>query len=191
MARLEQRPRSPRHHALHHLIASTAHLATWSEPHIARSVDGLVIRYPRLPKASKNMNVTHTVTGISPMLAVADMNLTLNFYFEILGFSPVMESPEYSIIERDGHSIHFMKATDQSVLDAVRGHTEIYIQVSNISSLWEHVSTFKDRYKIRDLSDRDYGMTEFHIADPNDCLIFIGQPTLHTNATEQGAAANP
>lgn len=33
------------------------------------------------------------------------------------------------------------------------------------------------------------GMTEFHISDPNDCLVFVGQPT-KPNKTEQGAAAN-
>jgi hypothetical protein len=58
----------------------------------------------------------------------------------------------------------------------VRGHTEIYIEVSCIHLLWEHVKSFKNRYKIKDLFDRDYGMTEFHISDPNDCLIFVGEP---------------
>ena len=105
------------------------------------------------------------------MLAVADMDETLRFYTDVLRFSVCMESPEYSIIERDGYTIHFKKAAGQDVLDAVRGHTEIYIEVSHIYSLWQHVKTFKDRYKFRDLFDRDYGMTEFHVGDPNGCLV--------------------
>ena len=125
------------------------------------------------------------------MLAVADMNETCRFYSEILGFAVQMESPDYSIMERGGHTIHFMTAAGQEVLDAVRGHTEIYIEVSDIHSLWQHVREFKDRYKIRDLFDREYGMTEFHIADPNDCLVFLGEATAEANTTEQGAAANP
>ncbi len=125
------------------------------------------------------------------MLAVADMDETCRFYSEILGFSTQMESPDYSILERDGHTIHFMSAAGQEVLDAVRGHTEIYIEVSDIHSLWQHVREFKDRFKIRDLFDREYGMTEFHIADPNDCLVFVGESTADANTTEQGAAANP
>ncbi|MFZ4595948.1 MAG: hypothetical protein ACOYOF_16940, partial [Verrucomicrobiaceae bacterium] len=36
---------------------------------------------------------------------------------------------------------------------------------------------FKGQYQITELSDRDYGMTEFHINDPNGCLIFVGQET--------------
>ncbi len=111
------------------------------------------------------------------MHAVADMDETLDFYQRVLGFNVTMQSPEYSIIERDGATVHFMKAADQSVLDAVRGHAEFYIEVSDIQSLWTHVATFKGTYKIRDLFDQPYGMTEFHIGDPNDCLVFVGQPT--------------
>lgn len=114
---------------------------------------------------------------ISPMLVAADMEETLAFYQDVLGFTPKLKSPEYSIVERDGQTIHFQKAASEEVLKCVRGHTEIYIEVSGIHSLWEHVKTFKNRYRIRDLFDRDYGMTEFHISDPNDCLVFVGQPT--------------
>jgi catechol 2,3-dioxygenase-like lactoylglutathione lyase family enzyme len=112
------------------------------------------------------------------MLAVADMDETLVFYREVLGFTISMRSPEYSIVERDGQTIHFQKtAASPEILQCGRGHTEIYLEVSNIHPLWEHVKTLKDRYRIRDLFDRDYGMTEFHISDPNDCLVIVGEPT--------------
>ena len=122
--------------------------------------------------------MTTTAKRISPMLAVADLNETVAFYREVLGFRPTLESPEYSIIERDGQTIHFMKAASEEVMRCVRGHTEIYIEVSRIDSLWQHVKTFKKRYRIRDLFDREYGMAEFHISDPNDCLVFVGEQTL-------------
>jgi len=115
------------------------------------------------------------VKRVSPMLAVADMEQSILFYQDVLGFTPILKSPGYSIIERDGQTIHFQKADSEEVMNCVRGHTEIYIEVSGIHSLWEHVKTFKDRYKIRDLFDREYGMTEFHISDPNECLVFVGE----------------
>lgn len=120
---------------------------------------------------------TFTVKRISPMLVVADMELTLDFYTSLLGFAVTMKSPEYAIVERDGASIHFMKAADESVMQAVRGHTEIYIEVDDIQPLWEHVYAHRGSHKIKDLFDQPYGMTEFHIGDPNDCLVFVGQPT--------------
>jgi len=123
------------------------------------------------------MIAAYTAKKISPMLAVADMEETLGFYKEVLGFTARMKSPEYAIVERDGQTIHFMKAASEHVMECVRGHTEIYIEVSGIRSLWEHVKTFRERYRIRDLFDREYGMTEFHIGDPNGCLVFVGEPT--------------
>jgi catechol 2,3-dioxygenase-like lactoylglutathione lyase family enzyme len=113
---------------------------------------------------------------ISPMLAAADMEQTLAFYQEVLGFTTILKLPEYAIVERDGQTIHFQKAASEEVMNCVRGHTEIYIEVSDIHPLWDHVKTFKDRFQIRDLFDREYGMTEFHISDPNDCLVFVGEP---------------
>jgi catechol 2,3-dioxygenase-like lactoylglutathione lyase family enzyme len=111
------------------------------------------------------------------MLAVADMEETVAFYQKVLGFTPIMKSPDYSIVELDGQTIHFQKAASEDVLNCVRGHTEIYIEVSNIHPLWDYVKSFKNRYRIKDLFDRDYGMTEFHISDPNECLVFVGEQT--------------
>ena len=123
-----------------------------------------------------------TVTGapavakrISPMLAVADMDDTISFYENVLGFKAARKSPQYSVLECNGQTIHLMKAASEEVLSAVRGHVDIYIEVSNIRDLWEHVKTFKDRYRIRDLFETGYGMIEFHIGDPNECLIFVGE----------------
>ena len=119
--------------------------------------------------------ITSEVKRISPMLAVADMDATIDFYSRVLGFEAIMKSPGYSIVGRDGATIHLMKASDESVMKAVCGHTEIYIEVEDIAALWEHVKGFRKKYRIRDLFDRDYGMREFHIADPNECLVFVAQ----------------
>lgn len=114
---------------------------------------------------------------ISPKLVTDSMEETLSFYQDVLGFIPILKSPEYSIVERDGQTIHFGKAASEEVMKCVRGHAEMYIEVSGIHALWEHVKTFKGRYRIRDLFDREYGMTEFHIEDPNQCLVFVAEPT--------------
>jgi len=41
------------------------------------------------------MTATYTAKKISPMLAVADMDETLAFYQEVLGFTSMMKSLEY------------------------------------------------------------------------------------------------
>ena len=113
--------------------------------------------------------------ALSPIIPVADMERSIQFYADVLGFDTALQSDGYSILTRDGASLHLTRAETQAVLDATRGHTSIYLEVEDIESLWSHVSRFRDRYKIRDLFDRDYGMREFHIVDPDDCLIFVGQ----------------
>lgn len=127
------------------------------------------------------MPPTYTAKRISPMLATADMEETIAFFKDVLGFSVTMQAANYSIIERDHQSIHLQNAVDEEVMKLVRDHTEIYIEVSGIRALWQHVQTFKDRYRIRELFDREYGMTEFHIIDPNSCLVFVGEPTTQAN----------
>ena len=117
------------------------------------------------------------VKRISPMLASDNMEETILFYQTVLGFNPIMKSPGYAIVERDGLTIHLQKAADEATMKCMREHTEIYIEVSGIHDLWEHVKTFKSRYRIRDLFDREYGMTEFHIADPHGCVVFVGEST--------------
>ncbi|HEY0704991.1 MAG TPA: VOC family protein [Candidatus Acidoferrales bacterium] len=124
-----------------------------------------------------------TIKRISPMLAVANMEQTLVFYQDILGFTPTMKSAEYSIVARDGQIIHFMKAASEDISKRLRGHVEIYVEVSGIHGIWDQVKDLKLRYKIRDLFDREYGMTEFHIEDPNGYLIFVGEPTADAGKT--------
>ncbi len=120
---------------------------------------------------------------ISPMLATDNMEETILFYQNVLGFTPTVKSQEYLIMERNGKTIHFQKAASEEVMQCVRGHAEIYIEVSGIAQLWNHVKTFKSQYRIRDLFDREYGMTEFHIEDPNQCLVFVGEPTATPTST--------
>jgi len=55
------------------------------------------------------------------MLAVANMEETIVFYKSVLGFTPTRNSREYSILERDGQTIHFMKAASEQVMTCVRG----------------------------------------------------------------------
>lgn len=112
---------------------------------------------------------------LSPILPVADMERSIRFYAEVLGFDVGMQTPAYSIVSRDGASLHLTLAEDETVMEATRGHMSVYLEVHAIEPLWAHVSAFKDRYKIRDLFDREYGMREFHIIDPDGCLIFVGQ----------------
>jgi catechol 2,3-dioxygenase-like lactoylglutathione lyase family enzyme len=113
--------------------------------------------------------------SLSPIIPVADVGRSIGFYTEVLGFAVTSDSADYAILTRGGAALHLSRADNQSVLDATRGQISVYLEVEGIHSLWSHVAQFRERYKVRDLFDRSYGMREFHIIDPDDCLIFVGE----------------
>src|SRR5437762_11955715 len=94
------------------------------------------------------MNAPTIAKKISPMLAVANMEETIVVYKSVLGFTPTRNSQEYSIVERDGQTIHFMKAASEQVMTCVRGHTVTYIEVWGIRSMWAHVKRSNDGYQL-------------------------------------------
>lgn len=120
-------------------------------------------------------SLSYSARSLSPILPVDDVSRAVGFYTDVLGFTVNVNSPDYAVLQRDTASLHLTKVSNEGVLQAIRGHMSIYLDVQNIESLWTHVSQFKDRYKIRDLFDREYGMREFHIIDPDGCLVFVGQ----------------
>jgi hypothetical protein len=70
----------------------------------------------------KTITAAYTARKITPLLAVADMDETLAFCHDVLGFSAGMKSAEYAIVARDGQTIHFMKAASEEVMRCLRGH---------------------------------------------------------------------
>lgn len=123
------------------------------------------------------MHNTPTITRISPKLVTDNMETTLAFYRDLLGFECTLQAQDYTILARNGQTLHFGRSASEEVMQCVRGHTEIYIEVVGIDALWRHVQALSTPFRIRELFQRDYGMTEFHIEDPNGCLVFVGETT--------------
>ena len=107
----------------------------------------------------------------SPILAVADMEQTLDFYTRVLLFERVLAAPDWGIVGKDHGQLHFRLADNPEAVPS----REIYVEVTGIDALWEHVSQFQSDYKMRELFVQDYGWKEFHIIAPNDCLVFVGE----------------
>jgi len=99
----------------------------------------------------------------------------------VLGFTPTFKSSEYAIVERRWPTINFQKAASEEVMQCVREHTEIYIEVFWHSCFVGACEELQKPIQIRDLFHREYGMTEFHIGDPNGCLVFVGGTHFQAN----------
>jgi catechol 2,3-dioxygenase-like lactoylglutathione lyase family enzyme len=123
----------------------------------------------RQGSAAQSGQPSSYVMFTSPILHVANMEEGLGFYRDVLQFEVVRNDPNYSILQKDNGRIDLRR------VDKEPSGSEFYLQVKGIDTLWEHVSQFKGKYMIRDLFVQDYGMKEFHIIAPNNCLIFVGE----------------
>lgn len=93
------------------------------------------------------MTTDFSVKHASPILMVADMDQILDFYTSVLLFERVLTAPDYAMVGKDHGQLHFRLAGS---LDAVTSR-EIYLEVTEIDALWEHVRQFSSQYKMRDL----------------------------------------
>ena len=107
---------------------------------------------------------------ISPMIPSFHLKETGDFFKNVLNFTAVMDTPEYSIYKKDNLTIHLLPAGKQI------GQMEFYLEVDNVDILWESIQNKVAGIKVREPFDRDYGMRELHIAIPQtNTLLFIGQ----------------
>ncbi len=102
-----------------------------------------------------------------PSFKVAE---TARFFIDVLGFSAVMETTGYAIYGKDNLTIHILPAGKDIE------QMEFYLEVTDISHLWNSIKGKVQGLKVREPFDRDYGMREIHIEIPQTkTLLFIGQ----------------
>lgn len=107
---------------------------------------------------------------LSPMIPSFNMTETFRFFKEVLSFTPEMETPQYSILSKDGLTIHILPA-GQDI-----GQMEFYLEVDDVDQLWAAIKDKLTGLRVREPFDREYGMREIHIEIPETkTLLFIGQ----------------
>jgi predicted enzyme related to lactoylglutathione lyase len=127
-------------------------------------------------KANKNAMITITqlkVKRMSPQLLVTDLNSSITFYAEKLGFELEFRYEDfYAGIIKDGYSIHLKSgkpSRDERMSKRENNDLDIVFTVENVDGLYEQF--LKESIDIiQPLCDRPYGK-EFYIADP-DGYIF-------------------
>ncbi len=115
-----------------------------------------------------------SLTGIAPMLQVDDINDTIRYYVEVLGFrcSDQMGN-DWARLERDGVAIMLSAryGNDQNEPPKLTG--SIYIYTDAVDTLWE---ALQGRTTVSyPIETFDYGMREFAILDCNGYMLQFGQ----------------
>ena len=114
------------------------------------------------------------INRISPVVPVRDVQRTAAFYERHLGFRTafVTDDGTYSIVARDGQAIHLTCADgDERTLRATANNISFVLTTESIDALWAAVQASDPPTKVRALEMKPWGVREFHILDPDGCLL--------------------
>ncbi len=126
--------------------------------------------------------------SLTPNIMVNDVNKTLEYYTDILGFALIDTNPEsgefeWGFVKKDGVALMFQEK--KSLQDeynelnnmAVGGALTFYVRVQNIHELHdaikEHVNIIKP------MNTTFYGMNEFAIMDLNGFILTFSEAPTH------------
>lgn len=108
---------------------------------------------------------------LSPMIPSYELAGTGQFFVEVLGFAYEMNTAEYVILSKDGHTVHIQRA------GTAIGQMSVYLEITEgLDALWQSIQPHVHELHVRPPFDQPYGMREMHIAVPHtNTLLFIGQ----------------
>ena len=118
------------------------------------------------------------VNGIAPQFLVDDLQRSLSYYRDELGFDVdfVYES-FYAAVSRDGASIH-LKCAPKSVDDRVHRksneHLDAYIDVSDAESLFREISS-GNAVVTKTLEQRPWQCRDFYVEDLDGYILCFSE----------------
>lgn len=119
-----------------------------------------------------------------PVLKVANVETSLRWYVDILGFMPdtFPKSPPYSfaILRRDGAEIMLQGAHESSVVSPSKRAADpefcwsVYLRISGTAVLDVAAAVEKKAELLRGPERMFYGLVEFEVCDPDGYRVCIG-----------------
>ncbi len=121
--------------------------------------------------------------AISPCLIVSDVDQTIAFYRDKLGFETRLREPEqdpfFGIIGRDGAQIFIKADKDVSPLPNSKRHHymrwDAFVYASDPDALAADFAAHGAAFS-EPLKDTNDGLRGFEICDPNGYVLFFGRP---------------
>lgn len=111
---------------------------------------------------------------------VADIARTKAFYAQVLGFDVIIDNADhrYAMMRRGPAMLAFIENTTDEARIATSEHTAAQIWVRGIDELWSQIEPKLAAWpdcSAKPPHDRDYGVREIHLKDPDGFLMFITQ----------------
>lgn len=112
----------------------------------------------------------------SPIFPVSDPSETARYYRDVLGFDIVFEwgdPPTYVVVNRDqAVGIHLIEKDDD--FKPSSAHTSLFIFVHDVDAVYEEYQK-SGAHITNPIGDRDYGMRDFDVTDPNGYILAFGR----------------
>ncbi|MDX1586031.1 MAG: VOC family protein [Balneolaceae bacterium] len=129
-----------------------------------------------------------TLKSITANLMVRDVNKTVNYYKDILGFNLEMSVPgkgdklQWAMITRDSVELmfheegNFLEEVPQLKGSTMGGSLTLFIEIESFNELYDSVSQHEDVEFIKEPYTTFYGMKEFTIRDLNGYILTFAEP---------------
>lgn len=114
--------------------------------------------------------MTAQIKSTIPVLASLDLDESVAFYTERLGFMKMDQYDNYAIVARDGAEIHFWSCTDRNIAE----NTSCYMRVADTPSLFEEFVA--KGVSVKEPRVHPWGMKELYVIDPHGNLLKFGEP---------------
>ncbi len=115
--------------------------------------------------------------SLSPIIATGDMDRSVAFYVEVLGFTCGMRTTVYANLQRDGVRLMLAAPNAHELWTGAKFTGQLYMQLGSpkqVDALWEAIRERVDAIYPPD--DFAYGMREFGIRDDNGYQLTFGSP---------------
>ena len=116
---------------------------------------------------------------ITPLVPVNDINRSVRFFVNTLGFRVGYQADSYVYLTRDCAAIRLISTGEGVEVNHKKHQQACYIDVEDIDGLYQKLEPELDelpRGRVKKLFNQDYGQREFHVLDEDALLIMFGEP---------------
>jgi catechol 2,3-dioxygenase-like lactoylglutathione lyase family enzyme len=114
------------------------------------------------------------------IVPVRDVVETIRFYTDILGFAGqvLAKDNSYGSVRRGGAAMDLLATDDADALKATATNIALAVWVEGLDDLYAELKPKLDmlpKGRVRPPFDQPYGVREFHVKDPDGCLLFFAE----------------
>jgi catechol 2,3-dioxygenase-like lactoylglutathione lyase family enzyme len=115
--------------------------------------------------------MTTQIKSTVPVLASLDLQESIDFYTNRLGFKKLSQFDDYAIVSRDDAEIHFWSCKERYIAE----NTSCYIRVADTQALFREFTN--NGLAVQEPVVQPWGMKELYVIDPHGNLLKFGEST--------------